>query len=161
MGIKMNTIASKERRLLKFALALAVMSSISSAPAFAKTDVHVLDVGQGLSVLVKSQDHYMLYDGGDRDRADYVVSYLKQQGIAELDYMIASHYDADHINGLVGALNTTSVKQVFAPEYTTDTKVFQSFRDISLNNTLRQTFDHSGLTNTRFTDQHRIVLRLT
>ena len=125
----MNTIAAKGRRLLKFALALAVMSSVSSAPAFAKTDVHVLDVGQGLSVLVKSQDHYMLYDGGDRDRSDYVVSYLKQQGIAELDYMIASHYDADHINGLVGALNTTSVKQVFAPEYTTDTKVFQSFRD--------------------------------
>ena len=110
----MNTIAAKGRRLLKFALAFAVMSSISSAPAFAKTDVHVLDVGQGLSVLVKSQDHCMLYDGGDRDRSDYVVSYLKQQGIAELDYMIASHYDADHINGLVGALNTTSVKQVFA-----------------------------------------------
>ena len=39
--------------------------------------------------------------------------------------------------------------------------IFQSFRDISLHNTLRQTFDHSGLTNTRFTDQHRIVFRLT
>lgn len=118
----------KYKRLLKYALAFAALSALSAMPVCAQTDVHVLDVGQGLSVLVESQGHSMLYDGGDRDQSSFVVSYLKQQGVTELDYMIASHYDADHLNGLVGALNTTSVKQVFAPEYTTDTRVFQSFQ---------------------------------
>ena len=45
-----------------------------------------------------------------------------------LDYVIASHYDADHLNGVVGALNTFQVSQVLAPDYETDTKVFQSFQ---------------------------------
>lgn len=116
------------RRLLKYALAFAAMSTMFATPALAQTEVHVLDVGQGLSVLVESQGHYMLYDGGDRDKSSFVVSYLKQQGVSELDYMIASHYDADHINGLVGALNTTTVNQVFGPDYTTDTRVFNSFQ---------------------------------
>ena len=71
----------------------------------------------------------MLYDGGDRNKSSFVVSYLKQHGVTELDYMIASHYDADHINGLVGALNTTVVNQVLGPDYTTDTRVFNSFQN--------------------------------
>lgn len=117
------------KRLLKYALAFATISAFSATPALAQTEVHVLDVDQGLSVLVESQGHYMLYDGGDRDKSSFVVSYLKQQGVTELDYMIASHYDADHINGLVGALNTTTVNQVFGPDYTTDTRVFNSFQN--------------------------------
>lgn len=130
----MTTINMRFRQsLLKYTLtfaAISAISALSSIPAFAQTEVHVLDVGQGLSVLVESQGHSMLYDGGDREKSSFVVSYLKQQGITSLDYMIASHYDADHINGLVGALNTTEVKQVFAPNYTADTRVYSSLENI-------------------------------
>lgn len=115
-------------RLAAGVLTAAMATILTAAPAFAQTEVHVLDVGQGLSVLVESQGHAMLYDGGDRDSASYVVSYLKQEGITDLDYMIASHYDADHINGLVGALNTAKVEQMFAPDYTASSKIYKSLQ---------------------------------
>ena len=92
------------------------------------TQVHFIDVGQGLSVLVESDGHFLLFDGGDRKASSLVVSYLKEQGVETLDYVIASHYDADHLNGVVGALNAFQVSQVLAPDYETDTKVFQSFQ---------------------------------
>lgn len=117
-------------RIFKYALTLAAMSTLFTTPAFAQTDVHILDVGQGLSILVESQGHAMLYDGGDRNKSSFVVSYLKDQDIKNFDYVIASHYDSDHLNGVVGALNVFSTKQVFAPEYTTDTRVFNSFTSI-------------------------------
>lgn len=117
-------------RIFKYALTLATASTLFTTPAFAQTDVHILDVGQGLSILVESQGHAMLYDGGDRNKSSFVVSYLKEQDIKNLDYVIASHYDSDHLNGVVGALNVFSVKQVFAPDYTTDTRVFNSFHSI-------------------------------
>lgn len=123
-----KSFSKKLIRLFRYTLALASLSVLTAMPVLAQTEVHVLDVGQGLSVLVESQGHAMLYDGGDRDKSSFVVSYLEQQGITSLDYMIASHYDADHLNGLVGVLNTTKVKQVFAPDYTTGTKVFSSFQ---------------------------------
>ncbi len=89
--------------------------------------VHFLDVGQGLSVLVESQGKYLIYDGGDRGASSFVVSYLKQLGVEKLDYLIASHYDADHLSGLVGCLNVFSVEQVLAPSYVHDTKIYTSF----------------------------------
>lgn len=123
----------KERaynRFLAYAFSIAAFSSFPAVPAAAQTNVHVLDVGQGLSVLVESQGHYMLYDGGDRTKSSYVVSYLQDQGISSLDYVIASHYDLDHLNGVVGALNVFPAGQVFSPDYTADTKVYNSFLSV-------------------------------
>ena len=115
------------KRLMLYTICL---SGLLNFTAHAATDVHVLDVGQGLSVLVESDGHYMLYDGGDRGASSYVVSYLKQEGVTSLDYVIASHYDSDHLNGVVGALNVFPTSQVLAPDYTTDTNVFNAFRTV-------------------------------
>ena len=67
--------------------------------------VHYIDVGQGSAVLVQSGVHFMLIDGGDSDASSKVVSYLKRQKVKKLDYVVVSHYDSDHLNGVVGALN--------------------------------------------------------
>lgn len=114
----------------RLVLTAVLFSGLLSMDAAAQTDVHVLDVGQGLSVLIESNGHYMLYDGGDSDKSSYVVSYLQQEGVPSLDYVVASHYDSDHLNGVVGALNAFSVSNVWGPSYITDTKVFESFNSI-------------------------------
>ena len=93
-------------------------------------EVTFLDVGQGNAVLVECDGLYLLVDGGDREYSSFVVGYLKNEGVTELDYVIASHYDADHLNGIVGVLNAYPCDQVLAPEYVTDTKVYQSFCDV-------------------------------
>lgn len=50
--------------------------------------VTFLDVGQGNAVLVEQSGAYMLIDGGNRDYSSFVVSYLKEQGVEELAYVI-------------------------------------------------------------------------
>lgn len=77
--------------------------------------VTFLDVGQGNAVLVEQGGAYMLIDGGNRDYSSFVVSYLKEQGVEELAYVIASHYDADHLNGVVGALHAFSCGRCLLP----------------------------------------------
>ncbi len=84
-------------------------------------------MGQGLSVLVKSGEHALLYDGGDRETSSFVVSYLKRQEVETLDYLIASHYDADHISGLIGVLHTIPVETVIGPDYVHDSNTYTSF----------------------------------
>lgn len=67
--------------------------------------VTVLDVGQGLAVVVQTRNHVYLYDTGARfsDRLDsgsaVIVPYLRRQGIDALDRLIISHGDNDHIGG--------------------------------------------------------------
>lgn len=95
-----------------------------------KLTVRFLDVGQGNAVLAECGGHYMLIDGGDSTKSSYVVSYLKNLGISELDYVVVSHYDDDHLNGLVGVLNKFSCKLVLSPDYQADTKIYQSYLSV-------------------------------
>lgn len=92
--------------------------------------VTFLDVGEGNAVLVEQNGAYMLIDGGDREYSSFVVSYLQNAGVQELEYVIASHYDADHLNGVVGVLNVYPCKTVLAADYTTDTRVYESFCEV-------------------------------
>lgn len=91
----------------------------------------MLDVGQGLSVLIEADANgeYLLYDGGGRSASSYVVSYLQQHGVDQVRWLVASHYDEDHISGLVGVINTTEVEEALLPDYTTDTRIFQSLQN--------------------------------
>lgn len=91
------------------------------------TSITMLDVGQGLSILIESDGEYLLYDGGGRNYSSYVVAYLQQHGINELKYMFTSHYDEDHINGLIGVMNTTKIGLVVRPDYTHNSKLYQSY----------------------------------
>lgn len=90
----------------------------------------MLDVSQGLSVLVQADGEYMLYDGGSRSASSYVVAYLQQHDVTELTWLVASHYDEDHISGLVGVLHTTPVERALMPDYTSDTQIYQSLQNV-------------------------------
>ncbi len=67
--------------------------------------VAVLDVGQGLSVVVQTRHHALLYDAGPvfskfSDSGNRViVPYLRGEGVGRLDAMVLSHDDSDHTGG--------------------------------------------------------------
>ena len=91
--------------------------------------VHFLDVGQGLSILVQSEGQNLLYDGGPRSASSYVVSYLQEQNVSEINYLISSHYDEDHVSGLIGCLNAFQVDNVIGADYVHDSSLYESFMD--------------------------------
>lgn len=88
----------------------------------------MLDVGQGLCILVRSGEEYLVYDGGGRERSSYVVSFFKRNQVNKIKYLVASHYDEDHIAGLVGLLKTASVSTAIVPNYQANTKIYSSFQ---------------------------------
>lgn len=118
---------SLKLKLLFFYSVLLLCCGICGSAAASDFELHMLDVGQGLSVLVKADGHYLLYDGGGAGASSFVVSYLKQQGIEYLDYIVASHYDDDHLNGIVGALHVFSCGTVLSPDYAPDTDIYRSY----------------------------------
>lgn len=91
-------------------------------------EIHIIDVGQGDSILIKTpQNKTILIDAGD-EKSDYlVINYLNKQQIKEIDILIASHFDSDHIGGLDNVIDNFSVKSVYAPDDNYDTSSFNNF----------------------------------
>ena len=89
--------------------------------------MHFIDVGQALSVLVECDGQFMLYDGGNVDDGSLVVSYLQKQGVEELQYVFCSHAHEDHVGGLAAALAYFPANHVYSPVTEASTKCFKDF----------------------------------
>jgi competence protein ComEC len=82
----------------------------------------ILDVGQGLAVLVRTQHHTLVYDAGARYPSDFdlgeavVLRSMRALGIANLDLLVASHADNDHAGGVPAVARAFPEAQRYAGE---------------------------------------------
>jgi competence protein ComEC len=84
--------------------------------------IHVIDVGQGDSILLLADGHAMLLDAGIPDAGHTVAEYLDLLNITELDYAAVTHLHSDHIGGFAAAVKNRKV-QHFAEPVTPETLV--------------------------------------
>ena len=85
--------------------------------------VTALDVGQGQSILLRCGERLALVDcGGDSydDPGDIAADYIQSRGRRMVDFLILTHYHADHANGIVQLLNRIPVKTLFVPNVEAD-----------------------------------------
>lgn len=88
-------------------------------------EVHYIDVGQGDAILIKQGESNMLIDAGENHKGPEVVTYLKQQNITTLEYVIGTHPHSDHIGGLDDVIHAFDVKRVIMPNKSHTTKTFE------------------------------------
>lgn len=88
--------------------------------------VRFIDVGQGDSILLTCGGQSMLVDGGKASASSKIYSILQDLKISKLDYMVATHPDADHVGGLSGALEYANVENFLSPTLESDTKTWSN-----------------------------------
>ncbi|WP_088067890.1 ComEC/Rec2 family competence protein [Gottfriedia luciferensis] len=75
--------------------------------------VYFFDVGQGDSmVMILPNGKTVLIDGGDVEHGGVVIKKLKKLHISEVDLLVSSHPDIDHIGGLLKVMNRVKVKNI-------------------------------------------------
>ena len=102
-------------------------SAPTAAPTEGALEVHYIDVGQADSALILCGGESMLIDGGNVADSSLVVSYLADQGVDSLDYVVCTHAHEDHVGGLSGPLSQYPAEHVLAPVTEYDTKAFENF----------------------------------
>lgn len=122
------------KKIIFFLLSLGLLFTILYSPSATDTEnmdleVHFIDVGQGDSILIKSNGENMLIDGGGRSTSEKVVSYLENQGVKDLKYVVGTHPHEDHIGGLVSVLDNFNVENIMMPNIISNTKVFEDLLD--------------------------------
>lgn len=98
-------------------LPLALLLLFSDRPKFGLR-VTVLDVGQGLAVVVETNGHSLLYDSAAQYSSAFsagsgiIAPYLWQRGWSAIDKTIISHEDGDHSGGFVGLQQVLPSRQI-------------------------------------------------
>ncbi|GAB4391332.1 MAG: DNA internalization-related competence protein ComEC/Rec2 [Gammaproteobacteria bacterium] len=84
----------------------------------------VLDVGQGLASVIQTQHHALIFDTGPRygqyfDAGHWLVlPYLQFMRIKQVDKLIVSHNDQDHLGGAQALLTEIPVQQILQSQPT-------------------------------------------
>jgi beta-lactamase superfamily II metal-dependent hydrolase len=86
--------------------AMVLIAGVWSAFAQAKPGeltIYSIDQDGAASTLyISPTGESLLFDSGGGRYNDRILDALKDAGVKELDYMVSSHYDGDHVNGLPG-----------------------------------------------------------
>jgi competence protein ComEC len=95
--------------------------------------VTVLDVGQGLALVIETQNHVLVFDTGPKLNAGFdtgdrvVVPFLATRGRNNIDTLVISHGDNDHSGGARSILKAVNVKTIM----TSEPKLFPEYNTVS------------------------------
>ena len=107
--------------------------------------INFIDVGQGDSTLITTQyNKKILIDGGGSEFGSTfdvgektLLPYLLKKKIHKLDYVIISHFDSDHVGGILTILEELNVKQVLIPKQVEYSENYNEFLNIIKKRTIK------------------------
>jgi beta-lactamase superfamily II metal-dependent hydrolase len=109
-----------------------VPTQAEAEPAAHIMTVAFLDVGQGDATLIRDGNGFdILVDGGRKGASDTIIDYMKEAGVDDLEIVIATHADRDHIGGLISIIegNEILVENVYYNGYPGTTQTWIEFSD--------------------------------
>ncbi|WP_312846248.1 DNA internalization-related competence protein ComEC/Rec2 [Marinobacter arenosus] len=103
-------------------LGLSLMQAPLANRPVAEPELRIWDVGQGLSVLVRTKDRVLLYDTGPAVPGVFssvestLLPNLKALGVRRIDTLVVSHADSDHAGGLALLADSLEIGQLVTGE---------------------------------------------
>jgi len=100
-------------------IAIPILASNTNIPLKSAL-IDVLDVGQGLSVIVRTENHTLVYDTGSQSPSGFnmgdaaLIPFLIANQVNSIDTIIISHGDNDHIGGLQAVVNNFTIGNILS-----------------------------------------------
>jgi competence protein ComEC len=107
-------------RVAAITMCLPALLYRPAAPELGSFELTMLDVGQGLAMVVRTHTHTLVYDAGPafnsgRDTGELVVvPFLRSRGVRAVDRLVVSHGDLDHAGGLGSIVRQVRTHDVLA-----------------------------------------------
>ena len=89
--------------------------------------VQVLKVGKADAIVLSCGGKTMVIDCGEEEDGQEVLAYLQAEGVSEIDVLMITHFDKDHVGGADTVMNGISVSRVLLPAYTGSGAEYEDF----------------------------------
>ena len=92
--------------------------------------IYFIDVGQGdCALIITPKGKKILIDGGE-GKNEILLPYLLDRGINKIDYIIISHFDSDHCNGLIEVMEKIKVRKVIVSKQPGESEEYRNILEI-------------------------------
>ena len=103
-----------------------------------KLNIFYFNVGQADSTLITLNNKSILIDAGNKSDGEYIVKFLKEKKLDNIDYFIITHGDLDHSGGAGVILSNCKVSQLFMPEGIEEAEDnYQDLKKVANNNNVQ------------------------
>ena len=143
-----KTKALKQKvRLKHFAFILVFVIALSFVIRFININdlkIHFVDVGQGDCCFIQTPNNKtILIDGGGSEVGSFDVGkstllpYILDRGYTKIDYIIVSHFDTDHIGGLLTIMEELKVGTAIISKQGEESENYKKFKEIVNNRNIK------------------------
>ena len=140
-----------KKRLISIILIIFLILKITELiPSNLK--IHMIDVGQGDCTLIQTEygKTIMIDSGGQEDLDKYdvgkqvIVPYLLARRITKLDYIMISHFHADHCNGFIAVMNEIKIGAIIMAKQETETVELKRILEVAKENNVKIIYAKQG-----------------
>lgn len=120
----------RQKKIMLFILIISILYGVF---IYFRLEIDFLDVGQGDSAYISTFGKKILIDGGGIINSDFdvgeriIMPFLLNKKVLSLDYVIVTHFDYDHYEGLIYLINNFSIKNIVISKQFVMTESFISF----------------------------------
>lgn len=131
----MNLYFKKHTRFLSWLLIVCcLMMVLSGCTNLSHTEMQcdVMKIGKADCIVLAEESYTVLIDCGESDDGTEIIKHLQEMGTDEIDCLIITHFDRDHIGGAADVIDAFSVKRLLEPDYepeSPDSEEYLAYRD--------------------------------
>lgn len=137
---KQNSMILSKKTIAFFTIAIVILNFIYPVITSKRDNLEInfIDVGQGDSTLIRVSNKTILIDGGGSSYGETfdvgeqtLFPYLLDRGINEIDYVIVSHFDSDHCQGLNFIMENMKVKNAIISDLGQESNEYDTFLSLA------------------------------
>ncbi len=137
---KQNSMILSKKTIAFFTIAIVILNFIYPVITSKRDNLEInfIDVGQGDSTLIRVSNETILIDGGGSSYGETfdvgeqtLFPYLLDRGIKTIDYVIVSHFDSDHCQGLNFVMKNMKVKSAIISSLGQESNEYDTFINLA------------------------------
>lgn len=122
---------NKKIIILVITLLLVVVCSIifliSREDTTGKLKIYFFNAGKADSCVIYNDKFAVMIDTGEKELGEEILTYLENNNITKLDYLIITHFDKDHVGSASTIINSIEVDNVIQSNYPKESKVYNKY----------------------------------
>ena len=138
--INLNSEILSKKAIAFFTIVIIILNFIYPVLTSKRDNLEInfIDVGQGDSTLIRVSNKTILIDGGGSSYGETfdvgeqtLFPYLLDRGINTIDYVIVSHFDSDHCQGLNFIMENMKVKNAIISDLGQESNEYNTFLSLA------------------------------